>query len=406
LKNIEQENLNSHTAYFLVKNCLFVPRLNFLLRTSPFWKFPICIKSIDNAIRNSLQKFLNIKFNENQWTLASLPISNGGLGIRKIQDISMPAFLGSIHGVHDLVFQILPKTDKKVSVHFAEEAIGLWIELNGKTFPTETFLQKGWDIINTTRIIANEINLCDKIGSARFLAAQRKESNAWLHAFPSRNIGTFMDNKILQICVANRFGVEIFEKHTCHCGFIVSNDGRHGLSCAKNKDRFSRHSDLNQIIQRALSSIHISSSLEPCGLLRDDGKRHDGATLIPWSKGQRLIWDVTCVDTLADSYIRKASIIAGSAAEEASKRKHDKYKNLKSANYIFKALAFETLGPWSLECKTFIDFIGAKLMIESGDSKAKFFFYQRISLAIQRGNAASMLGTLPYITPLEEVHCL
>jgi hypothetical protein len=108
LKNIEQENLNLHTAYFLVKKCLFVPRLNFLLRTSPFWKFPNCIKSIDNAIRNSLQKFLNIKFNENQWTLASLPISNGGLGIRKIEDISLPAFLGSIHGVHDLVFQILP----------------------------------------------------------------------------------------------------------------------------------------------------------------------------------------------------------------------------------------------------------------------------------------------------------
>jgi hypothetical protein len=80
LKNIEQENLNSHTAYFLVKNCLFVPRLIFLLRTSPFWKFPNCIKSIGIAIRNSLQKFLNIKFNENQWTLASLPISNGGLG--------------------------------------------------------------------------------------------------------------------------------------------------------------------------------------------------------------------------------------------------------------------------------------------------------------------------------------
>jgi hypothetical protein len=25
---------------------------------------------------------------------------------------------------------------------------------------------------------------------------------------------------------------------------------------------------------------------------------------------------------------------------------------------------------------------------------------------IQRGNAASILGTLPYVTPLEEVHCL
>jgi hypothetical protein len=65
------------------------------------------------------------------------------------------------------------------------------------------------------------------------------------------------------ICVANRFGCEIFEKHTCHCGITVSNDGRHGHSCAKNKGRFSRHSDLNKIFQRALSSIHISSSLEP-----------------------------------------------------------------------------------------------------------------------------------------------
>jgi hypothetical protein len=93
--------------------------------------------------------------------------------------------------------------------------------------------------------------------------------------------------------------------------------------------------------------------------LRDDGKRPDGGPLIPWSKGQRLIWDVTCVDTLTDSYIRKTSIIAGSeaaAAEEASKQKHDKYQNLKSANYIFKALVFITLGPWSLECNTFIDY--------------------------------------------------
>jgi hypothetical protein len=57
-----------------------------------------------------------------------------------------------------------------------------------------------------------------------------------------------------------------------------------------------------------------------------------------------------------------------------------------------------------LECKTFIDFIGAKLIVGFGDSRAKL--YQRISLAIQRGNAASILDPLPYAAPLEEVHCL
>jgi hypothetical protein len=54
-----------------------------------------------------------------------------------------------------------------------------------------------------------------------------------------------------------------------------------------------------------LTSIHVNSTLEPNGLSRDDGKRPDGMTLIPWIKGQPLIWDVTIVDTLADSYVLK-----------------------------------------------------------------------------------------------------
>jgi hypothetical protein len=35
------------------------------------------------------------------------------------------------------------------------------------------------------------------------------------------------------------------------------------------------------------------------------GKRPDGMTLVPWIKGQPLVWDVTILDTLADSYVLK-----------------------------------------------------------------------------------------------------
>jgi hypothetical protein len=31
-------------------------------------------------------------------------------------------------------------------------------------------------------------------------------------------------------------------------------------------------------------------------------------TLVPWNKGQPLVWDVTVVDTLADSYVLKTSL--------------------------------------------------------------------------------------------------
>jgi hypothetical protein len=44
-------------------------------------------------------------------------------------------------------------------------------------------------------------------------------------------------------------------------------------------------------------------------------------TLIPWIKGQPLVWDVTIVDTLADSYVLKTSEVSGFAAKMACKRK-------------------------------------------------------------------------------------
>ena len=41
--------------------------------------------------------------------------------------------------------------------------------------------------------------------------------------------------------------------------------------------------------------------LEPSGLDRGDGKRPDGITVNPYSRGRCLIWDATCVNTFASS---------------------------------------------------------------------------------------------------------
>ncbi|KAH0814052.1 hypothetical protein GEV33_008738 [Tenebrio molitor] len=147
-------------------------------------------------------------------------------------------------------------------------------------------------------------------------------------------------------------------------------------------------------------------SEKPNGLSRDDGKRPDGMTLVPWIKGQPLVWDVTVVDTLADSYVLKSSEVSGFAAEMAYKSKHSKYSSIISSNYVFKGLAFETLGPWCKEAIDFINVIGNRLIAESGDSKSKKFLFEGISLAIQRGNAASIRGTFPDSAILSEIFVL
>ncbi|KAL7668206.1 hypothetical protein ACOME3_008918 [Neoechinorhynchus agilis] len=46
-------------------------------------------------VKASLEKILNTQLSDEAWRQASLPVSPGGLGIRKAADISLPAYLGS-----------------------------------------------------------------------------------------------------------------------------------------------------------------------------------------------------------------------------------------------------------------------------------------------------------------------
>src|SRR6218665_2585684 len=96
------------------------------------------------------------------------------------------------------------------------------------------------------------------------------------------------------------------------------------------------------------------------GLLRTDGKRPDGLTLIPWRAGRSLVWDVTVTDTLANSYLPRTSRTAGAAAEMAADRQEAKY-TLLAAVHHFVPLAFETMGPVCSAGLVFLSSLGKNL---------------------------------------------
>jgi len=131
---------------------------------------------------------------------------------------------------------------------------------------------------------------------------------------------------------------------------------------------------------------------EPLGLLRSDGKRPDGVTLIPWKSGKCATWDITVTDTLATSNFAYSSHAAGSAAECAAEKKNNKYTEL-ALSYSFMPIAFETWGPVISDGVTFIDEIGHRIRNISGDSRESSFLWQQLSLAVQRFNAVCLMGT-------------
>ena len=104
-----------------------------------------------------------------------------------------------------------------------------------------------------------------------------------------------------------------------------------------------RHNAVNDLIKRALVSANVPSLLEPNSLCRDDGKRPDGLTVLPWANGRCLVWDFTCPDTLAASHLNRAVLGSGVVANDAESRKSIKYSSL-SALYRFIPIAIETLG--------------------------------------------------------------
>ena len=182
----------------------------------------------------------------------------------------------------------------------------------------------------------------------RLLAVSAPHAGAWLNAIPISSLGLKLNNESLRISVALRLGAKLSLPYNCVCGTAVGDSATHGLDCRKSIGKHARHSEVNDIIHRALSCAGIPSHLEPVGLCRDDGKRPDGATLIPWKQGKCLIWDFTCVNTIARSHISAAASRPGLPCSVAEEKKMKKYLCLGS-EFIFTPVVLETLGPWAPE---------------------------------------------------------
>ena len=171
----------------------------------------------------------------------------------------------------------------------------------------------------------------DAPARARLLAARAKESGAWLQALPVSSLGLRMDREVVRVALGLRLGVTLCHPHVClHCQAQVDHRGLHGLSCRRSQGRHPRHAAINDIVKRSLTSAGVPSHLEPNSICRSDGKRPDGATVMPWKTGRVLVWDVTCPDTYAPSHISMATREAGAVAAQAEQRKRSKYAELEA----------------------------------------------------------------------------
>ena len=86
--------LQSHDDLNLLRNSISVPKLLYTLRTSECSDNPEILK-FDKLQRKCITDVINININDIQWTQATLPVKDGGLGIRSVTVLAPSAFLAS-----------------------------------------------------------------------------------------------------------------------------------------------------------------------------------------------------------------------------------------------------------------------------------------------------------------------
>ena len=392
------KSLASHDALILLRSCFSAPRVLYLLRCSPSFDNSL-LSEFDGLLRSGLEDILNCQLSDSQWLQASLPVRDGGLGVRKVAVLAPSAFLASAASTLPLQDLILAPGDRHLTQDvYVDAALAPWSILSDPTDqpPSQAVgKQCVWDrpvIIHEAATLRNCYS--DEQNLARLSAVSAPHSGDWLQALPISSCGLRLDDEAIRVSVGLRLGVNLCVQHTCPCGAPVDCTGIHGLSCRLAFGRQARHHHVNDIIWRAMSSAGVPSTKEPVGLLRDDGKRPDGMTLIPWTRGKAVTWDVTVVNPLAQSYLHSGGRVftPGAAAEQAAARKEAKYSNMPSS-FIFQPVAFECLGAINSTGIEFISDIGRLLAEITGERRSSEFLFQRLSVAVQRYNSVAFRGT-------------
>ena len=74
---IRLQSLPSHIAFFLLKNCFYIPKLMYIMRTSTVFLKTDALHRFDESIRNTLQLIFNVEIDDPQWELLTLPCKLG-----------------------------------------------------------------------------------------------------------------------------------------------------------------------------------------------------------------------------------------------------------------------------------------------------------------------------------------
>jgi len=146
-----------------------------LLRSAPSVSHA-ALETFDSLLRDSVQRITNSNLSDIQCLQASLPVKDGGLGVRHVSSLSIPAFLASAASTLSIQADILAGCASSDDTYF-QEYMTLWSSSFGTIPDILPVKQPFWDRpgIQVDRCLV-ESSLSSPLQHATFLAASAQHS--------------------------------------------------------------------------------------------------------------------------------------------------------------------------------------------------------------------------------------
>ena len=396
-----------HCEFVLLRSCLALPKIMFLLRALDTSVHTKQLKKFDSITRGALSRILGSAVSDAQWLQAKLPAAMGGLGLRAAEDHAPIAFATSLLSSKTLTQKLLGQGDEEEPPHLPQPILDSIAEKQGEVSTAESFVgvpQRAAslkiDQFNLSLLLNHYTEEGDEREIARMASLGLQHAGVWLSVVPSTPLGLHLQPSEFVPCLKYRLGIPIFSSDGPCPACLAPSDrmGDHALGCAKYGERIARHDMLRDVIFEAAASAALAPVKEERHLLPGTAARPGDVFIRRWHDGKDGALDVTVTGPLAKTNVRAAATEAGSSLLKAFDRKvRGAAAACQQQGLVFLPLAVETLGGMHKVAVEQLKRLGAAVGRHQGSDErvATRQLIQRLSLTLMRGNAALMIGRRP-----------
>src|SRR6218665_2527493 len=190
--------LPAQNSLILLRSFFGAPKLSHVLRCPHCPDHPM-LGRLDEMMWEGLARIINISLNKYQWMQASLPIRDGGLGLRRVSSLASSAYLASAACTLELQSAILTKCTTVPDAYFEpkfEKVLAARHDTPPAVIDPLPVKQGEWDRPSVDNdkmsILASMSNPVDR---ARMTAACFPHSGDWLTALAIASGGLCIDNE-------------------------------------------------------------------------------------------------------------------------------------------------------------------------------------------------------------------